>query len=146
MINEELPPLEQIAALNEERRLMEKLVESPGWAHLVELVTESILVLQSRGDRVFLQTTFGEDKLDGIQSLVYEGYSKGIRAGMQQILSVPPNLISHNRDAAMLLERKLALEEDNDDGSSTDDTDSSSLGSIEPESDFDFDSTSHRSP
>jgi hypothetical protein len=122
-MSDELSLPGQIAVLNEERRLMEKLIESDGWKRLVSMVKESISVLQQRGDTRFLQTTFGEDKLDGIQSLVFEGYSKGIRAGMSQILEVPMNLVTHNSDMVKLLEGKIAMSEgkEQSNGSSTND-------------------------
>lgn len=135
-------PEVELARLNEERRLMEQLVEFRGWKHLVSVIEETVGLLRKQRDSVFLQVTFGENKLDGIQSLVYEGYEKGIRAGMIQVLNVPINLITHNADAAKLEQLKINRKEENQNGSSTN---GSSGDDSSDDHDFDSESIAERS-
>lgn len=116
---EQVDPEVELARLSEERRLMEQLAESKGWKHLSQVIQETVQGLQTRTDTTFLQITFGETKLDGMQSLVYEGYSKGIRAGLAQALAVPGNIIARNSDLEKLASLKIARNEEKENGSST---------------------------
>ena len=140
MAEENRDPEVELAELNNQRRLMESLVESEEWKHLVTLVLNDVRISQETRDSAFLTIAFGDQKLDGIQSLVYEGFVKGLHAGLKRVTEIPQRIISNNRDMVVVLEQKIALKEEKQNGSSTADA---ALPDGGLDSDFDSDAFHH---
>lgn len=140
--NAAIDPEVELATLNEQRRLMEQLVDSKGWKHLVLLVLNDVRISQETRDSAFLTISFGEQRLDGIQSLVYEGFVKGLHSGLRRVTEIPSRIISNNLDLAKVLQRKIELSKENDNGSSTDGTGDDSNASADFDSDIEPNSSS----
>lgn len=107
MNEEELTFHAQLSQLKRESEELTALAKHSGWKLLCTYILMDVSRQLAENRRQFLRTEFAGRSLDGIQSAVFDGYLKGVVAGLERVTELPERILAKIDDEIALLQRKV---------------------------------------